>query len=123
MKTKPIHIIPILLTITTLLATSERDLGEKPKLDWDIISKKIVYLTNLERQMRGMSMLRYDPVLTRAAEIHTQYMAESQIMSHSEPVLFQPIDRITEACKTEKENCMRTFYAANGSYTFGENVL
>ncbi len=122
-KFKPLRLIPIILASLAIFATSERDLGPKPKLDWTLVSKKIVYLTNLERQMRGLPMLWYNPVLTKAATIHSQYMAENQNMAHSEKVLSQPVDRVIEACKSENPNCMMAFNAVNGSYTYGENVL
>ena len=128
MQFKPLRLIPIFLASLAIFATSERDLGPKPKLDWTLVSKKIVYLTNLERQMRALPMLWYNPVLTKAATIHSQYMAENQNMAHSEKVLSQPVDRVIEACRSEKEEGMQDMQyqpRKNGTIYLccGENVL
>jgi hypothetical protein len=87
MQFKPLRLIPIILASLAIFATSERDLGPKPKLDWTLVSKKIVYLTNLERQMRALPMLWYNPVLRKRHDTFSVYGGKSEYGAFGEGII------------------------------------
>ena len=107
---KPIQIILLILTtFYSLFANSERDLGPRPVLDKTKVAELIVYYTNIERVKRGLNLLEYNPVLTSAAEIHSKYMFDNQVLTHYESKLNSPVDRVEVACKDFEKDCMSKF--------------
>lgn len=121
-------IVFFIISLTSAFTVTERELGKRPDLDFQKVSAYIIYYTNLERTGQGLSFLRYDPVLNRASEIHSRYMAKNNTMSHSESELRNPQDRVRAACETDIEKCMKNFeqtITGPGSYHVccGENVI
>ncbi len=121
-------IIFFIISLTSVFSVSEREMGKRPDLDFQKVAAYIIYYTNLERTGQGLSFLRYDPVLNKASEIHSRYMAKNKIMSHSESELRNPADRVRAVCETDIEQCMKNFeqtITGPGSYHIccGENVI
>ncbi|HMV77720.1 MAG TPA: CAP domain-containing protein [Leptospiraceae bacterium] len=121
-------IIFLFIGLKSVFSVTEREIGKRPDLDFKKVSAYIIYYTNLERTGNGLSFLRYDPVLNKASEIHSTYMAKNRIMSHSENELRDPSDRVRAACGSDVEKCMKKFeqsISMPGSYHVccGENVI
>ncbi len=78
-------------------------------LDYSLVSRHIIYYTNIERLKHGLPMFRYNPILQAGAQRHSQYMADHKYMSHRESVLKDPQDRVKASCKPEDKECMNQF--------------
>ena len=88
-----IYVLPLFLLTSTLA----------------FLEEKIIYLTNLERQKRGLSWLEKDEYLREAAFSHSKEMAELNYFSHFSPKKEnrEPADRVRHTkstCTTVAEN-------------------
>lgn len=121
-------ILLLFLSASAAFSRSEREMGERPKLDMEKTAHYIIFFTNIERTYRRLPILQYNPILQKGSVIHSRYMAENRVMSHSENVLRNPADRVRAACGENTEECMKKFEPKRtgfGSFHIccGENVI
>lgn len=79
-------------------------------MDIKAVEKSILHYTNKERKKRGLSTLRGDPHLIRAARRHSRWMAKWKEFSHTGSKGSQPWDRAKKAgyMGLASENIWRT---------------
>lgn len=74
---------------------------DPPKLDTPTTDEqRFLVLVNQERRARGLSRLRFDPLLCEVARAHSRDMAARKYFSHEAPNARQrtPLDRYQGAC-------------------------
>ena len=55
-------------------------------IDYPLLHAAVLYLTNVEREKRGLTALAYDPLLETAAQDHSVDMRDRGFFSHTSPV-------------------------------------
>ena len=68
-------------------------------VDYPLLHAAVHFLTNAEREARGLTPLEYAPALERAAFRHSRAMREHGFFSHTSPLAGQrtPADRVRKA--------------------------
>jgi uncharacterized protein YkwD len=77
-------------------ANTTRDIGNEVDLNLKLISKWILFYTNIERVKNSLAPVQYDPGLEKAAYWQAEYNAKMQKLEHVIPVreMSAPKDRI-----------------------------
>lgn len=65
--------------------------------EFDLWSKQVLELTNIEREKRGYSPLKWSDALAEIADAHCNDMIERDFFSHDNPDGLTPFDRIKSA--------------------------
>lgn len=80
----------------SVLANTSRDIGNQPVLNYNLLSKWIVFYTNINRISNGKTTLKYDPLLEKAAFWQAEYCAKLGDLNHSSnvPGMYSVSDRI-----------------------------
>ncbi len=83
-----------------------------------VMKQFVIDLTNIERQQRGLALLRMNDFLAKAAQGHTDDMQQRDYMAHESPEGKTAVDRVKAAGYLDEfDRCQ-----CNSSYTVGENL-
>jgi uncharacterized protein YkwD len=77
-----------------------------------VVSRAIACLINAERRKRGLSALRLDPRLSKAAQAHSRDMVRRRYFSHTSPDGLSPAERVRGT----------GYLRAARAWTVGENI-
>lgn len=78
------HIILIILVSLSVYvhANTTRDIGNEPELNIKLISKWIIFYTNVERLKNGKDPIQYDIDIEKAAQWQAEYCAKTRDLAH-----------------------------------------
>jgi uncharacterized protein YkwD len=87
MKCPQLHIAQVLICLMIVFAAFPISAAERnsPNLDLSALEKKIHTLVNEERKKQGLSGLKWNERLNRAARAHSADMASRNFFSHETP--------------------------------------
>ncbi|MFH0977093.1 MAG: CAP domain-containing protein [Spirochaetota bacterium] len=80
---KIIIIAAVFVFYAFLHANTSRDLGTEPDLNIKLVSKWIIFYTNIERLTNGQAPLQYDPELEKAALWQAEYCSKIKTLDHT----------------------------------------
>jgi uncharacterized protein YkwD len=96
-KFKIFVLLLFVLSVSAILhANTTRDLGNEPDLNIKLISKWIIFYTNIERVKNNLAPIQYDPDLGKAAYWQAEYNTKTGTLEHiiSVKEMSTPKDRI-----------------------------
>jgi len=106
---KMMFILLIFIFYPPIFSNTTRDIGSEPELNLKLVSKWILFYTNIERVRNNLAPLQYDADLEKAAFWQAEYCSRIQKLDHTSQVngmntIKDRIEHFNQGCGVCGEN-------------------